>query len=122
VAREALPDALREAGVSVDVVAAYENLPPERKEAERIRGLVDPAECDAVFFTSSSTVQNLVDALGAGAADRLNALRLFSIGPITTAAAESLALEVAATAPEQTIESLVATARAYYAISGDGDD
>jgi uroporphyrinogen III methyltransferase/synthase len=122
VARETLPDALREAGVLVDVVAAYENLPPERKEAERVRGLVDPGEADAVLFTSSSTVQNLLDVLGPGAAQQVNALRLFSIGPVTTATAESLGLEVAATAPEQTIESLVATARAYYAPPGDGDE
>ncbi len=121
IAREVLPETLRRAGATVDVVAVYENLPPEPKEARRIRSLVDPSECDAVLFTSSSTVQNLADVLGANAADRLNALRLFSIGPVTTDTAEALGLEVTGTAEEQTIESLVATARAYYVRAGDVD-
>jgi uroporphyrinogen III methyltransferase/synthase len=121
VAREVLPDSLREAGAEVDVVSAYQNLPPEPKAAERIRSLVDPAEAEAVLFTSSSTVQNLYDVVGPDAADQLGALDLFSIGPVTTQTAERLGLRVAATSPEQTIESLVATVRAYYAPPGDAD-
>jgi uroporphyrinogen III methyltransferase/synthase len=121
VAREVLPGSLRDAGSEVDVVPAYQNLPPEHNEAERIRSLVDPAEGEAILFTSSSTVQNLFDLLGQDAVDRLNALDLFSIGPITTQTAEHLGLRVAATSPEQTIESLVATVRAYYALPGDAD-
>jgi uroporphyrinogen III methyltransferase/synthase len=121
VARELLPDSLRNAGAEVDVVAAYRNLPPTSEAVDRIRRLVDPAETDAVLFTSSSTVQNLFDALGADAAHRLNELDLFSIGSITTGTAEHLGLRVASTSPEQTIESLVATARAYYAPPEDAD-
>jgi uroporphyrinogen III methyltransferase/synthase len=120
-ARELLPESLRDAGAEVDVVAAYQNLPPEPKEVERIRSLVDPAEGDAILFTSASTVQNLFDVLGQDAAKRLNALDLFSIGPITTQAAERLGLHVADTSPDPTIESLVATLRAYYAPPGDAD-
>ncbi|MDH3483457.1 MAG: uroporphyrinogen-III synthase, partial [Myxococcales bacterium] len=88
--------------------------PPEPREAERIRALVDPKEIDAVLFTSSSTVQNLVDVLGDRAARRLANVDLFSIGPITTQTAETLGLTIRATSPEQTIESLVATLRTYY--------
>ena len=121
VAREVLPDSLRHAGAEVDVVTAYQNLPPEPKELERIRGLVDPAEGDTVLFTSSSTVQNLFDLLGQDAVNQLNALELFSIGPITTQTAEHLGLRIAATSPEQTTESLVATMRAYYASAGDAN-
>jgi uroporphyrinogen III methyltransferase/synthase len=115
VAREVLPDSLREAGAEIDVVSAYQNLPPEPKDAERIRSLVDPAEVDAVLFTSSSTVHNLFDVLGEDAAAQVNALDLFSIGPVTTQTAERLGLRLAATSADQTIESLVATVRAYYA-------
>lgn len=121
IAREVLPDSLREAGAEVDIVAAYRNLPPEPKEVERIRSLVDPVESEAVLLTSSSTVQNLFDVLDEDAVGHLNALDLFSIGPITTRTAERLGLAVAATSPEQTIESLVATVRAYYASAGDAD-
>jgi uroporphyrinogen III methyltransferase / synthase len=119
VAREILPDSLRDAGAEVDVVVAYRNLPPEPKEIERIRSLVHRAESDAVLFTSSSTVQNLFDLLGHEAVGRLNALDLFSIGPITTQAAERLGLRIVATSAEQSIESLVSTVRAYYALRGD---
>ncbi len=118
VGREVLPGALRKRGAEVDVVPAYRTLPPEPREAERIRALVDPKEIDAVLFTSSSTVQNLVDVLGDGATRQLANVDLFSIGPITTQTAETLGLEIRATSPEQTIESLVASLRAYYA-SGD---
>ena len=121
VAREILPNSLRDAGAEGDVVVAYRNVPPEPKDVERIRSLVDPAESEAVLFTSSSTVRNLVDVLGEKAADRLNVLDLFSIGPVTTQTAERLGLCVTATSAEQTIESLVATVRAYYASLGDAD-
>ena len=116
-----MPDSLREAGAEVDVVTAYRNLPPEPKAVERIQSLVDPGEADAVLFTSSSTVQNLFDLLGPEAAKQLNALDLFSIGPVTTETAQRLGLGVSATSPEQTIESLAATVRAYYAPPGDAD-
>lgn len=115
VAREVLPDSLRSAGAEVDVVPAYRNVPPEDTEVQRIRSLIDPEEVDAVLFTSSSTVENLSDLLGEDAAARLNALALFSIGPVTTETAERLGLRVSATARSQTIESLVDAARAYYA-------
>jgi len=118
VAREMLPDSLRDAGAQVDVVTAYENLPPEPRELERIRSLVDRSEADAVLFTSSSTVRNLFDLLGADAVERLSALDLFSIGPVTTRTAAELGLHVAATSAEQSIESLVTTVRAYYAELG----
>jgi uroporphyrinogen III methyltransferase/synthase len=120
VAREVLPETLREAGAEVEVVTAYRTLPPDAAEVGRIGSLVDPGEADAVLFTSSSTVRNLYDLLGDDAAQRLNALALFSIGPVTSKTAADLGLEITATAEEQTIESLVATLRAYYA-HGDGN-
>ncbi|HSN82857.1 MAG TPA: uroporphyrinogen-III C-methyltransferase [Polyangiales bacterium] len=122
VAREVLPESLRAAGAVVDVVVAYRNLPPEPRDIERIRSLVDPEEIDIVLFTSSSTVENLCDVLGDDGPARLNALDLFSIGPVTTRTAERLGLRVTATSADQSIESLVATARTYYAKSTNADD
>ncbi len=119
VAREVLPRSLREAGAEVDVVTAYRNVPPEPTALTRIIELVNPEEIDAVLFTSSSTVDNLCDALGEQAAARLGAIELFSIGPITTKTAAERGLRIAATSEEQTIESLVQTLRAYYAEGGD---
>ncbi len=121
VGREVLPESLRGAGARVDVVVTYRTLPPGPAEITRLRSLVDPEELDAVLFTSSSTVENLVEALGEDSAKRLHALKLFSIGPVTSSTAARLGLPIAATAPEQTIESLVATVGAYYAQHGDDD-
>jgi len=122
VAREILPSSLRAAGATVDVVVAYQNLPPKPADVGRIRSLVRPTESDAVLFTSSSTVRNLFDVLGDEAAEHLNGLDLFSIGTITTEFAERLGLRITATSAEPTIESLVATVRAYYAAAGDPID
>ncbi|MEM9729437.1 MAG: uroporphyrinogen-III C-methyltransferase [Myxococcota bacterium] len=120
VARELVPDTLRNEGCTVDVVTAYRTLPVDPAGAARIAALADPAEIDAVLFTSSSTVENLVEVLGRHADASLGALDLFSIGPVTTKTARAKGLKIAATAEKATIEALVATLRAYYA-PGDGD-
>lgn len=121
IAREVLPESLEAAGAHVDIVVVYRSLPPQTRDVERIRSLIDPGEIDAVLFTSSSTVKNLADVLGPDAT-RLNELDLFSIGPVTTRTAQGLGLRVAETAAEQTIESLVAAARAYYAKEPHADE
>ena len=99
VARTELPDALRAMGWEVDDVAAYRTSPaavgPEL--VERI------AAADAVTFTSSSTVTNLVDAVGV---DRVPPV-VASIGPITSATARKLGLEVTAEADPHTTEALL---------------
>jgi uroporphyrinogen III methyltransferase/synthase len=67
-----------------------------------------------VTFTSSSTVQHLVDALGPDAPALLARFVVASIGPITTATAERLGLTVATTATEYTTEGLVTALEQYY--------
>jgi uroporphyrinogen III methyltransferase / synthase len=99
-ARDVLPDALRERGALVDVVALYETVveTPEEDAIEAAR------EADYVTFTSSSTVRNLMRALG----DRFAAgARVVSIGPVTSAAAREAGLEVHAEAERHDIEGLV---------------
>ena len=76
-ARDVLPDALRDRGAQVDVVALYETV------AEPMtRGQLDGvAQADYVTFTSSSTVRFFFDA----AAQALSGdTRLVSIGPVTS--------------------------------------
>jgi uroporphyrinogen III methyltransferase/synthase len=86
-ARDVLPDALRDRGALVDVVALYETV-AEDPDPEA----VDAAqEADYVTFTSSSTVRNLLAALG----DRFpRSARVVSIGPVTTGTAREAGLEV----------------------------
>jgi uroporphyrinogen III methyltransferase/synthase len=99
-ARDVLPDALRERGAEVDVVALYETVreepAPEAVEAAQ--------SADYVTFTSSSTVRNLTEALG----DRFpSEARIVSIGPITSEAARATGLEVDVEAGRHDVDGLV---------------
>lgn len=121
VARDVLPDTLREAGADVDVVPAYRSVPPEGEEVERLRRLVRGGEVDVVTFTASSTVQNLVELLGDDAAEALAPLTVASIGPITTETAERLGVRVDVTARVYTNEGLVEALVRHFAGVDGGD-
>lgn len=107
VAREALPEALREAGCHVDVVAVYETKPASRQAGEELARALDARTIDAVTLTSSSTATNLVALLGPRAADLLAKTRVASIGPITTETALRLGIRVDLTASPFTLPALV---------------
>jgi len=108
-ARDVLPNALRERGAGVDVVALYETVAEEPDPAQ-----VEAAQAaDYVTFTSSSTVRNLVTAVG----ERFpRDARVVSIGPVTSEAAREAGLEVHVEAarhdPEGLLEALLADATA----------
>ncbi len=99
-ARDVLPDALRERGAEVDVVALYETVreDPDPAAIEAAR------DADYVTFTSSSTVRNLVEALGD---DFPRGARIVSIGPITSETAREAGLEVHVEAERHDIDGLV---------------
>ena len=107
VAREVLPETLRAAGHSVDVVAAYETRRASTEDAEKIKAVLARGEIDFVTLTSASTVEHLLALLGPDAKRLLAKTRLASIGPVTTDAARALGLEVATTADPHTAEGLV---------------
>jgi uroporphyrinogen III methyltransferase/synthase len=99
-ARDVLPDALRERGAELDVVALYETIreSPEEAEIERAQ------DADYVTFTSSSTVTNLVAALG----DRFpKSARVVSIGPVTSETARTAGLQVDVEAERHDIDGLL---------------
>jgi uroporphyrinogen III methyltransferase/synthase len=100
-ARDVLPDALRERGAEVDVVALYETVREEPDAAT-----VEAAQAaDYVTFTSSSTVTNLTEALG----DRFPAAaRVVSIGPVTSDAARAAGLSVDVEAERHDVQGLLA--------------
>ena len=100
-ARNVLPDALRERGAEVDVVALYETV----RETPNAEAIEAAQSADYVTFTSSSTVRNLTEALG----DRFPAgARIVSIGPITSEAARAAGLEVHVEAERHDIDGLLA--------------
>ncbi|MBA3492382.1 MAG: uroporphyrinogen-III C-methyltransferase [Rubrobacteraceae bacterium] len=107
VAREILPEKLREAGAEVVVPPAYESVPlSEGKEKVSVR--LRSGEIDCVTFTASSTVENFVGAFGVDEAARLlDDTRVACIGPITAETARKRGLRVDAEADEYTISGLV---------------
>ena len=115
-AREALPEALREAGCEVDVVAAYETHPAARETTERLRGMLEGKRVDAITFTSASTVHAFCDAVGKDAAALLSksGAIVASIGPITSEAAAAHDIAVHATASTYTLEGLLVALEAAF--------
>ena len=107
VAREALPQMLREAGAQVDVVPAYRAEPPGPEQAAALRAEIESGEVQVATFTSSSTVHNTVAALGADAVRLLSGLTVASIGPITTQTAEQLGIRVDVSATDYTVPGLL---------------
>ena len=107
VAREVLPEKLREAGAEIIVPPAYESVPSsEGKEELSLR--LRSGETDCVTFTASSTVENFVGAFGAEEAARLlSETRVACIGPITADTARKHGLRVDAVAREYTIPGLI---------------
>lgn len=103
-ARPVLPERLRAAGATVEVLPLYRTVPP-LDLAERARALLTAEKIDIVTFTSASTVRHLVAALGG--TDLLRSLTVACIGPVTAQAAAELGLRVDIVAPEHTIPGLV---------------
>jgi uroporphyrinogen III methyltransferase / synthase len=107
VAREVLPERLREAGAIVVVPPAYESVPSSEGKEELERRL-EGGEVDCVTFTASSTVENFVRAFGEDDAGRLlSGTRVVCIGPITADTARGRGIRVDAEAGEYTIPGLV---------------
>jgi uroporphyrinogen III methyltransferase/synthase len=114
VAREILPERLAAAGAQVEVAFAYRTVGASDEDARAIREALDARAIDVIALTSSSTVEQLLALLGADAARLLAGVTLASIGPITTATAQKLGLEVAVTAAEYTTPGLLDALLAHF--------
>jgi len=99
-ARDVLPDALREHGAEVDVLALYETVSEPLSDAQR-RAL---AGADYVTFTSSSTVRFFFEQAAGALAP---GTRLASIGPVTSATLRELGHEPALEAERHDIDGLI---------------
>ena len=115
VAREQLPELLRAGGLVVDVVPAYETRPAGAAQRSHLLSMLQGREIDVVLFTSSSTVDSMVELLGPDAASLLSSVTLASIGPITSATAARHGLEVAVTAEVYTVQGLLDALEKHYA-------
>ncbi|HSO00199.1 MAG TPA: uroporphyrinogen-III synthase, partial [Candidatus Nanopelagicales bacterium] len=107
VAREVLPERLRQAGILVDVVPVYETRPASTERRAALIRALEARAINVVLLTSSSTAESLCDLLGERAAELLAPVLVASIGPITTATAERRGLTVGVTAPVSTVAGLI---------------
>ena len=104
VARDLVPVELARRGAQVDVVEAYRTVAPEGAGTQFSKVFADRHKPDCITFTSSSTVQNFAAVAGAEA---LAGLKVASIGPVTTATARRLGIEVNVEARVFTVDGLV---------------
>jgi uroporphyrinogen-III synthase len=113
IARDVIPQELRRAGAHVDVVEAYETVVPRASRTRLQQVMKNPRRRPhVVTFTSSSTVKNFVELLGArksskSRAAQLHGVQAASIGPVTSATLRNLGLPVQIAAKEFTIPGLV---------------
>jgi uroporphyrinogen III methyltransferase/synthase len=96
--REVLPDALRERGAEVELLALYRTIAEPLSDEERSAAL----GADLLVFASSSAVKAFHSAAGT-----LDGPRIASIGPATSATIRELGGEVAVEAGEHTPDGLI---------------
>jgi uroporphyrinogen III methyltransferase/synthase len=107
VARDALPTLLRGSGAEVDVVSCYRTVDAPRENFEQILTHLRARAIDVATFTSPSTVERLLRALGEEAHALLAPVTLAAIGPITAQAMAARGLSAQVVASTYTAAGLV---------------
>lgn len=101
VAREILPEGLRQRGASVDVAPVYRTAVPD---GAALREALAARKPDWITFTSSSTVRHFVEMVGQ---DGLRDARIASIGPVTSATLREYGAEPTIEAAPHTMDGLI---------------
>ena len=104
VARDLIPVELEKRGAKVNVVTAYQTVVPEGLASRAERLFNEPHKPHWVTFTSSSTVRNFVSVCPV---QRLDGVRVASIGPITSATVRELGVPLDVQARRYTVDGLV---------------
>lgn len=112
VARDTLPNMLREAGATVDVVSSYRTLEAAPENFAQIVERLRAHSIDIATFTSPSTVERLLAALGSEV-QLLERVTLAAIGPITAKAMEARGLTPHVVASAYTAAGLVEALAAH---------
>ncbi len=113
VARETLPDQLRELGAEIDVPPAYRTVRPQTDTQELTRRLKE-GSIHAVTFTSSSTVTHFMELIGEELKPQLAKVAVACIGPVTAQTAEQAGLQVDVMAEEYTVDGLIAALEKHF--------
>jgi len=107
VAREILPDTLRERGAELDLVEAYRTgIPGPHRTAAGVAAL-EAGKVDILTFTSASTAQNFAAILGARLAELCAGKLVVAIGPITRDACLEHGLKVDLMPAKYTLPAMV---------------
>ncbi|MCF8122644.1 MAG: uroporphyrinogen-III C-methyltransferase [Desulfarculaceae bacterium] len=118
-AREVLPETIASWGNLVQVVPAYRTVRPPESTMLLAKALSEGL--DAITFTASSTVTNLMEMLDQTGRDELarqskeGGLTVAAIGPITADTARGYGLRVEVQPDKFTIEALTQALSAYFA-------
>ncbi len=102
---------LRQSGAEIDEIPVYENRVAqiEPEYVEQIKNRIAEGRVDWISFTSSSTVTNFLEILGADfVTGHQGKFSIASIGPITNRTLEQHNLSPTVTADEHTFQGLVA--------------
>lgn len=103
--REVIAEGLAGRGASVERAPCYRMVKPEAPPEDILAALEPEGPPLWLTFTSSSSVENLLEALGGKS--RLEHCRIASIGPVTSQTVEMHGLRVYAEAREQSIPGLI---------------
>ena len=108
VARDVLPRELEKFGAKVTLAAAYKTVSAV-ENVDKIKSQLD--SFDFVTFTSSSTVENFVKALGV---ESLKKVKAAAIGPITAQTLKNYGVDAKIIAETFTINGLVEVLKKFY--------
>ena len=111
IADKQLAEEIAALGGEAHEVAVYKTVPAANAISE-VKKLIVFGKVDVITFTSSSTVSNLIAALGDEAVT--NSVKVACIGPKTADAATKAGLKVDIVASEHTIPGLVAAIEEYF--------
>ncbi len=104
IAREYLTEELRKI-CEVTAVSLYHTV-TEPIDKELLLNLLEQNEAHYITFTSSSTVTNLIKAIGTENINRLKSAKLISIGPVTSETIRKYGLEVYKEPDKYTIDEM----------------
>jgi uroporphyrinogen III methyltransferase / synthase len=106
VAREILPEQLREMGAIVDVAPAYQTVLPSQS-VDALRKRLKEGNIDVITFSSSSTVTNFLALTGEQLLSEIKKVKIACIGPITAKTALDSGLKVEILPEQYTVSSLM---------------
>ncbi len=116
-ARDVLPDGLRAMGATVDVIPVYDTV-LDTSSVEQLKDEIASGSLQALTFTSSSTVTNLIQAIGTPSREELQKLLkpsvIFAIGPVTARTLSENGVEAVVVSADHTIPGLLETILNHY--------